>query len=45
MTDETVRDVDAAAEEFSAAAPPGPEAPGTGETSLADAEAPPAGER
>jgi molecular chaperone GrpE len=30
-------------EEFSAAAPPDPEAPGTGETSFADAEAPPAG--
>jgi molecular chaperone GrpE len=34
----------AAEEEFSAAAPPDPEAPGTGETSFADAEAPPAGE-
>jgi molecular chaperone GrpE len=44
MADETVRDV-AAEEEFSAAAPPDPEAPGTGETSFADAEAPPAGER
>ena len=31
-------------EEFSAAAPPDPEAPGTGETSFADAEAPPAGQ-
>ncbi len=31
-------------EEFSAAAPPDPEAPGTGETSFSDAEAPPAGE-
>ena len=30
-------------EEFSAAAPPDPEAAGTGETSFADAEAPPAG--
>jgi molecular chaperone GrpE len=30
--------------EFSAAAPPDPLAPGTGETSFADAEAPPAGE-
>jgi molecular chaperone GrpE len=29
-------------EDFSAAAPPDPEAPGTGETSFADAEAPPA---
>jgi len=36
---------EAAEEEFSAAAPPDPEAPGTGETSFADAEAPPAGER
>jgi molecular chaperone GrpE len=34
----------AAEEEFSAAAPPDPEAPGTGETSFADAEAAPAGE-
>jgi len=34
-----------AEEEFSAAAPPDPEAPGTGETSFADAEAPPAGEK
>ena len=33
------------AEEFTAAAPPDPEAPGTGETSFADAEAPPASER
>ena len=33
----------AAEEEFSAAAPPDPEAPGTGETNFADAEAPPAG--
>jgi molecular chaperone GrpE len=31
--------------EFTAAAPPDPEAPGTGETSFADAEAPPASER
>jgi molecular chaperone GrpE len=30
-------------EEFSAAAPPDPHGPGTGETSFADAEAPPAG--
>jgi len=46
MTDETVQNKDAVAEEeFSAAAPPDPEAPGTGETSFADAEAPPAGER
>jgi molecular chaperone GrpE len=42
MTDET-RDMAAEAEEFSAAAPPDPDAPGTGETSFADAEAPPAG--
>jgi molecular chaperone GrpE len=41
MIDET-RDI-AAEEEFSAAAPPDPEAAGTGETSFADAEAPPAG--
>ena len=34
----------ASAEELSAAAPPDPEAPGTGETSFADAEAPPAGQ-
>jgi molecular chaperone GrpE len=32
-------------EEFSAAAPPDPDAKGTGETSFADAEAPPASER
>jgi molecular chaperone GrpE len=32
-------------EEFSAAAPPDPDATGTGETSFADAEAPPASER
>jgi molecular chaperone GrpE len=32
-------------DEFTAAAPPDPEAPGTGETSFADAEAPPASER
>ena len=31
--------------EFSAAAPPDPDAAGTGDTSFADAEAPPAGER
>jgi molecular chaperone GrpE len=43
MTDET-KDIAAEGEEFSAAAPPDPEAPGTGETSFADAEAPPAGE-
>jgi molecular chaperone GrpE len=43
MTDET-KDVAAEDGEFSAAAPPDPEAPGTGETSFADAEAPPAGE-
>jgi len=45
MTDPTqAHDVAAEKEEFSAAAPPDPEAPGTGETSFADAEAPPAGE-
>jgi molecular chaperone GrpE len=42
MTDET-RDIAAEDEEFSAAAPPDPESPGTGETSFSDAEAPPAG--
>jgi molecular chaperone GrpE len=47
MADETTttRDVAAETEEFSAAAPPDPDASGTGETSFADAEAPPAGER
>jgi molecular chaperone GrpE len=39
MADETTK------EEFTAAAPPDPEAPGTGETSFADADAPPASER
>ena len=43
MTDEARTDI--AAAEFSAAAPPDPDAPGTGETSFADAEAPPAGEK
>ena len=33
------------AEEYTAAAPPDPEAPGTGETAFSDAEAPPAAER
>jgi molecular chaperone GrpE len=42
--DEVTRDIAAEDEEFSAAAPPDPDAPGTGETSFADAEAPPAGE-
>ena len=42
MPDET-RDI-AAEVEFSAASPPDPAAAGTGETSFADAEAPPAGE-
>jgi molecular chaperone GrpE len=42
--DEATRDIPAAEEEFSAAAPPDPDAAGTGETSFADAEAPPAGE-
>ena len=32
-------------DEFTAAAPPDPKAPGTGETSFSDAEAPPASER
>ncbi len=32
-------------DEFTAAAPPDPEAPGTGETSFSDADAPPASER
>ena len=45
MADETTTTGDIAAEDFSAAAPPDPEAPGTGETSFSDAEAPPAGER
>jgi molecular chaperone GrpE len=44
MADE-IKDIAAESEEFSAAAPPDPEAPGTGETSFADAEAPPAGEK
>jgi molecular chaperone GrpE len=45
MADETIQNQEAVAEEeFSAAAPPDPDAPGTGETSFADAEAPPAGE-
>jgi molecular chaperone GrpE len=44
MADE-IKDIAAENEEFSAAAPPDPEAPGTGETSFADAEAPPAGEK
>jgi molecular chaperone GrpE len=44
MVDET-RDIAAEEQEdFSAAAPPDPESPGTGETSFSDAEAPPAGE-
>ena len=44
MTDETQDIAAAAAEaEFSAAAPPDPEAAGTGETSFSDAAAPPAG--
>jgi molecular chaperone GrpE len=47
MADETStkpKDIAAENDEFSAAAPPDPDAPGTGETSFADAEAPPAGE-
>ena len=43
MNDEHVT-TEAAEEEFSAAAPPDPEAPGTGETSFADAQAPAAAE-
>jgi molecular chaperone GrpE len=41
--EETTRDIAAEDEEFSAAAPPDPDASGTGETSFADADAPPAG--
>lgn len=45
MTDENVNaEVAAEDEEFSAAAPPDPSASGAGETSFADAEAPPASE-
>jgi molecular chaperone GrpE len=47
MADETTaqhQQPTAAEEQFSAAAPPDPEASGRGETSFADAEAPPAGE-
>ena len=44
MSDEHVIDA-AEKEEFSAAAPPDPEAPGTGETSFADAQAPAAADR
>jgi molecular chaperone GrpE len=46
MADETTAQQQpvAAEEQFSAAAPPDPEASGRGETSFADAEAPPAGE-
>jgi molecular chaperone GrpE len=44
MTDETQQDIAAEEEEFSAAAPPDPDAPGVGETNFADAEAPPASE-
>jgi molecular chaperone GrpE len=44
MSEQNVTDA-AEKEEFSAAAPPDPEAPGTGETSFADADAPAAGER
>jgi molecular chaperone GrpE len=45
MADETSTKPDdvVAEDEFSAAAPPDPEAPGTGETSFSDAEAAPAG--
>jgi molecular chaperone GrpE len=41
---EALKDIAAEDGEFSAAAPPDPDAPGTGETSFADADAPPAGE-
>ena len=44
MTEPTQQDIAAEKDEFSAAAPPDPDAPGTGETSFADAEAPPASE-
>ncbi len=44
MGETTGSNIAAETEEFSAAAPPDPEAPGTGETSFADAEAPPAGQ-
>ena len=44
MSDERVIDA-AEKDEFSAAAPPDPDAPGTGETSFADAEAPAAADR
>ena len=44
MAEETDTQVEAAEEEFSAAAPPHPGAAGTGETSVGDAEAPTAGE-
>jgi molecular chaperone GrpE len=44
MADDLTKDIAAEDGEFSAAAPPDPEAPGTGETSFADAEAAPAGE-
>jgi molecular chaperone GrpE len=44
MDETTVNDIAAEKDDFSAAAPPDPEAPGTGETSFSDAEAPPAGE-
>jgi molecular chaperone GrpE len=46
MIDETTaKDIAAEDEEFSAAAPPDPDASGAGETSFADADAPPAGAR
>jgi molecular chaperone GrpE len=45
MAEETTQtQVEAAEDEYSAAAPPHPGAAGTGETSFGDAEAPPAGE-
>jgi molecular chaperone GrpE len=42
--EDVTKQIAAEDEEFSAAAPPDPEAPGTGATSFADAEAAPAGE-
>ena len=41
--EKAAKDIAAEEDDFSAAAPPDPDAPGTGETSFADAEAPPAG--
>jgi len=44
MDEATTPDIAAEKEDFSAAAPPDPDAAGTGETSFSDAEAPPAAE-